>query len=55
MARDVSSTVDRRARLLDEVRKALEELRAEGPAPCCHKGRAGCLRHERVRQGEVGL
>jgi hypothetical protein len=36
------ATLDRRVDLLDKVREALDELRAEGPSPCCHRGCAGC-------------
>jgi len=38
----ILATFDRRAEQLDAIRKALEELQAEGPAPCCHRGCAGC-------------
>jgi hypothetical protein len=40
----IIATLDRRAELLDTVREAFEELRAEGPAPCCGKGCTGCPR-----------
>jgi hypothetical protein len=39
---DVIAAMGRRAARLDEIREALEELRAEGAAACCHKGCAGC-------------
>jgi hypothetical protein len=39
----IIATLDRRAELLDEIRKSLDELRAEAaPSPCCHRGCSGC-------------
>ena len=45
----VRARLARRAELLDELRKVLEELRAEEAAPCCHRGCAGCA----ARKGEA--
>jgi hypothetical protein len=34
---------DGRAALIEDIRKALEELHTNGlPRPCCHRGCAGC-------------
>jgi hypothetical protein len=45
---DIAQMLERRARILDEIREALEELQAEVAGrkrnPCCSKGCPKCTR-----------